>query len=636
MSELKILVIEDNAGDLFLVKEYLKRTNLGPLNISHSESLSDALRKIENEEFNVIFLDLFLSDSDGVETFQRLNPLTLQAPVVVLTGLLDERIALEALKHGIQDYLVKGDYDEKLLGKTIRYAIERKGNQKLLERSEEKYKVLFDGNPLPMWAYDIHSLKILMVNQAAILQYGFTKEEFQAMTIIDIRDFGDGESKELAIENLKRDSILSHSGFWRHRKKNHTTIDVEVVSHNIELREGKARLVVAYDITDRKVTEDNLRLFKSAIINTNDAVLITSAGPVGLPAPKIIFANQACIEMSGYSLDELVGKTPKILQGPKTDVLQLSKIRQALIEFKPVEAELINYRKDGTEYWVNFSIVPVANDRGEFTHFVSVQRDVTERKQSQEAIRRNLERLVEERTQELNQALSKEKELVELKNRFVAIASHEFRTPLSTINFATNFLQQHLDRLSSDEVQNKLKRIEKQVQHMTELLEDVITVGRSGLNKIPIVKSNIDLSALIQKIIEDVEQNTKKTHKIEVNYRATLPIIDTDEKLIRNILINLLTNAIKFSPGRNRIQFILDQIDNNIIIVVKDEGIGILPGDKEKLFEAFHRGSNTNAISGTGLGLSIVKKAVDLLNGTIEVNSEVGKGTLFKVVIPIQ
>jgi signal transduction histidine kinase len=254
---------------------------------------------------------------------------------------------------------------------------------------------------------------------------------------------------------------------------------------------------------------------------------------------------------------------------------------------------------------------------------------------SEEISRKKLEALVQERTRELEEAIKKEKQLVDLKNQFVAIASHEFRTPLSTIRFAAEYLHDYLEKIEEAEIRSKLKKIEKQVTHMTALLEDVIMAGRTDLKKILVVKSRIELRNLIDKIIEDVQNSTRNTHRIELNYAVVSREIDTDEKLFRNIFINLLSNAIKYSPGKDSVLLNIVEENGLLMITVSDQGIGILEEDQVKLFEAFQRGSNAASIAGTGLGLSIVKKAVELLKGSIRLQSRLNEGTIVEVQLPV-
>lgn len=619
-----ILVVEDNPGDLFLVTEFLKRTSLPSFQIHHANSLVSALKQLYEKSFDLILLDLFLPDSEGIDTFEQIYPLSAKAPVIILTGLVDEKITFEALKKGAQDYLVKGDYDKKLLEKTIRYAIERKQNEELVKQSEKEYKLLFESNPVPMWAYDRQTLRIIMANASAMAYYGYTRDEFRNLTIDDI--LPQEGANELLINNG-----LQRSEARRHKRKDDTILYAETVSHDIVLGGIQARLVAAYDVTERTKVEGHLRLLESVITNANDAVLITEPEPSNRAESRIVFVNEAFTRMTGYSMAEVIGKTPRILQGPKTDPGIRERIREAVARRETVEVEIINYKKNGEEYWANFTIVPVTDRLGTLTHFVAIQRDVTARKRLEKTTREKLEKQVKERTRELNEALSKEKELVNLKSKFVAMASHEFRTPLATINFATNFIKDYLDKLQPADILKKLESIERQVRHMTFLLDDVLTLGKNESGKTKVIARRIDIHDFLQRVIEEVLYTMKSNHQVVFNFNSAVREIEIDEKLLRNVFINLLSNAIKFSPDSSEVVLTVDTKEDTLVISVKDNGVGIPSSEFDKIFDAFHRASNAGAIQGTGLGLSIVKKAVELLEGNLEFKSEVGKGSEFTV-----
>lgn len=517
---------------------------------------------------------------------------------------------------------------------------------------------------------------------------------------------------------------------------------------------GKAvRLIGAMqDIDERMAALQEVEMLSLVASKTENLVIITDA------EEKIEWVNAGFVKRMGYSLVEMIGKTPRMLQGPETDLSTLKRIREGIDAAQSVTEEILNYTKDGQKVWLKININPVFDDTKKLIRLIAVETDLTDQKENENKIkavaadladlienanaiifgidkqgkvnewnssatvaigyskhevmgeqltkflfdpkqkeniellcqtvldgnrlslqelsivdrvgkmdtllvsatpRRNptgeivgmlavgqditelieyrtsLEEKVKERTKKLELALIKEKELVELKNQFVAIASHEFRTPLATINFATNFLNEHFEELETPAVRSKLERIEKQVLHMTSLLDDVIMAGRTELNKIATSKSIMSLRPVMNKILEEVLLATKNTHQINFNCEMSSNEIATDEKLLRNILINLLTNAIKFSPDTKGIDFHVFQKDNSIIFEVADKGIGIPDEDQNQLFVAFQRGSNTKAIAGTGLGLTIVKKAVDVLNGTLLVESKINQGTTVKVTLPI-
>jgi PAS domain S-box-containing protein len=250
-----------------------------------------------------------------------------------------------------------------------------------------------------------------------------------------------------------------------------------------------------------------------------------------------------------------------------------------------------------------------------------------------EAYKKSLEIKVEERTLDLMQALKKEKDVVEMKSRFVSIASHEFRTPLSSIQHATGYIQKNKKWASDNALMKKLKDIEKQSKHMMFLLDDVLAYGKSEVGKIQLVFTRIPLKEFLEKIIEDVRHTAKDTHKIKLTINNEKAEIETDEKLLRNVLINLLTNAIKYSPGQKLIKLDVSISKHALQLAVEDTGMGIAPEDRDRIFEAFVRGRSVEDINGTGLGLSIVKKAVELLQGKIELESEVNKGTTVTVTI---
>ena len=236
---------------------------------------------------------------------------------------------------------------------------------------------------------------------------------------------------------------------------------------------------------------------------------------------------------------------------------------------------------------------------------------------------------------QLQEANVKLQEHTDLKSRFVAMASHEFRTPLANIAFSAGFLKRYLDRLSPETMIEKLQSIEKHVGQMAAMLDDVLTIGKSDAKKIEVKSSSVDLHEFVQKIIEEVQTASNSSHQVLLNIHDRVQgTLQTDEKFLRSIFINLLTNAIKYSPGRESVRMNIYQREDRICIDIVDEGMGISKPDLEKIFEPFYRVDVTQRIQGTGLGLSIVKRAVDLLEGSIEVYSEAGEGSTFTVMLP--
>ena len=240
---------------------------------------------------------------------------------------------------------------------------------------------------------------------------------------------------------------------------------------------------------------------------------------------------------------------------------------------------------------------------------------------------------MKERTKALKSALESEKKLVEVKDRFVSMASHEFRSPISYIHRNIGAIKEHIATLSPQDVRDRLSKIQSQAEHLTSLLEDVLTIGKTGASntRIKANLSEIDLKEFLHRIIDEVQSNTHNTHQIKLDFPFPAFLIQSDENLLRNIFVNLLTNAIKFSPGKDLVSLTVRACDQHVQFTVRDHGLGIEEKDLPRIFEPFHRGGNVQKIKGTGLGLPIVKKAVETLGGDLEVESTPGQGTLFTV-----
>jgi PAS domain S-box-containing protein len=266
-----------------------------------------------------------------------------------------------------------------------------------------------------------------------------------------------------------------------------------------------------------------------------------------------------------------------------------------------------------------------------------------ERKRATEALRQlnlDLELRVAKRTEELvgteeklRTALAKEKELNELKSRFVSMISHEFRTPLTTIQSAAELLQYY--RWSDEEQQERFQQIHAAVQHMTQMLEDVLLIGKAEAGKLEFNPKLLDLTALCQQFVADLQLSANHQYQITFTSQGQANHAWIDQTLLRLIVSNLLSNAIKYSPENGNVELSLDYDSDYVILRISDEGIGIPQIEQQRLFEAFYRGTNVGTIQGTGLGLTTVKRCVDLHQGTITLASRVNVGTIFTVTLPL-
>ncbi len=235
---------------------------------------------------------------------------------------------------------------------------------------------------------------------------------------------------------------------------------------------------------------------------------------------------------------------------------------------------------------------------------------------------------------DLRAALEREKELGRLKSRFVAMASHEFRTPLTTIAAASDLMLHYDERMSKADKAKNLEEIQAEVRNMIDLLEDILLIGQGEADRIRFKSVPVDLESFCTELVEKTEALNEFSHPIRFTPARNLGTVMADDKLLRHILVNLLSNAFKYSPPGTPVSFKLSRGKGVIEFRVRDRGVGIPADDLEHVFEAFHRAENAADIQGTGLGLTIAKKAADLHGGAIAVESVKGEGTTFTVTIP--
>jgi PAS domain S-box-containing protein len=407
--------------------------------------------------------------------------------------------------------------------------------------------------------------------------------------------------------------------------------------------------------------ESDQRPFKALFDHATEGIILTDE------KGKIILVNPAGFGLFQYQPNELPGQ-PVDLLIPQRFHHSHEKQRQGFYQHPGNRTmghgrELFARKKDGTEFPVEVSLSYYSQNNALFV--IAFVVDITSRKQNeQELIDRQqqletitgdvrrlnseLEAKVEQRTsilrealqeleqsqEELGKALSKEKELGEIKSRFVSMASHEFRTPLSTILSSANLLSRYTTTEDQDKRDKHIGRTKDAVKHLNELLGDFLSLGKLAEGKVRSEPTPLPLREFLQDLTEEMQSLAKEGQVIHCTYSGD-DIIHSDRHLLKNILINLLSNAIKFSGEATSIHLEVGLLrDGGIAISVRDQGIGISNEDKPQLFSSFFRGANVVNIEGTGLGLTIVRSYLDLLQGKIRLDSGLGSGTLVTIELP--
>jgi PAS domain S-box-containing protein len=412
-------------------------------------------------------------------------------------------------------------------------------------------------------------------------------------------------------------SFFTYTQRMRHKAGHYVWVEVtNTIVRDPQTGEVIEFVGLAHDITERQQAETALRKseerFRQFIESAPLAALITDSDGI------IILVNKEAENLFGYDRDELIGQTIDVLV--PDDLKEAHEQHRYIYTLEPsrrhTEAiEVPALHKNGTIFPADVQLSFI--DLEPSPMVMSFIIDITERKQAEQA---------------LKQALAQEKELGDLKSRFVSMASHEFRTPLAAILATTETLTLYRARMDAAQINARLDKIRQQVTHMQDIMEDVLRLARMQAGRIEFNPAEDDLHALCGEIIEEFESQTAFRGRILFKPSATPVIAVFDRRLLRQVITNVVHNALKYSD--KQVDINLHQDDRQITLTVKDEGIGIPPEDMKRMFEPFHRATNVGTISGTGLGLSITEQAVKLHNGTITVESEVDVGTTLVVVIP--
>lgn len=397
-------------------------------------------------------------------------------------------------------------------------------------------------------------------------------------------------------------------------------------------------------------------LFENA---TEGIILTRGRGP-------IILINPAAERMFGYTSEEIIGQPVEVLIPDRFNA-QHYQLRERYVTHPQnremgAGRDLYGKKKNNSEFPVEVSLSFYTREEELFVIAFIV--DITQRKKIEEENRQqqiklekmakslkemnaDLELKVAERTLILREALQKledaqketyeslmkEQQLNEIKSRFISIASHEFRTPLSTVLSSATLLSKYTSGEDQQKRDRHIEKIKNAVKTLNGILEDFLSLGKLEEGKVQVYPQKFDADNFVLSVVEDLQDVMKPGQEFNTNHDGHQEIC-SDKRILKNILLNLMSNAIKFSKEGDSIDILVEVNQSACSITVRDKGIGIPKEDLVDLFTSFHRAKNASNIQGTGLGLHIVKRYLDLLNGTIHVKSELGQGSSFKIVIP--
>jgi PAS domain S-box-containing protein len=431
---------------------------------------------------------------------------------------------------------------------------------------------------------------------------------------------------------MQRASLQHEDHFrFRHRRADGSVRDVESFSGPIQIGEREVIYSIVHDVTERVRAENEIHKLSMAIEQSPESIVITNLDA------EIEYVNDAFLNATGYSRADVIGQNPRILHSGKTPPERYVELWQALVAGRSWKGELLNKRKDGTEY-VEFAIItPVLDASGKISHYVAVKEDITERKRIARELdehRQHLEELVAIRTTELSLAKQQAESANQAKSAFLANMSHEIRTPMNAILGLTFLLGRNPARTAGD--LKHLGKIDTSAKHLLAIINDILDLSKIESGRLDLEKRDFSLDVLLDQVRSIIaERAEEKGLALEFSCPDCPLWIKGDETRVRQALLNFASNAVKFTPAGSvslRVD-VLDCADQQLTLrfAVRDTGIGLSAEARNKLFEPFVQAdsSTTRQFGGTGLGLAITKRLAALMGGEVGVESEPGKGSTF-------
>ena len=524
---------------------------------------------------------------------------------------------------------------------------ERRAAERALRESEAQTRLLLESTAGAIYGVDRQG-RFTWVNPACVKMLGYERDtellgrESHPLMHHSHADGSNYPACECRVYHASRSDQGVHVDdevFWR---RDGTAIAVEYWAYPIHQHGKVVGTVVAWlDISERRATEAQLRKLSLAVEQSIESIVITDADG------NIEYVNNAFVKTTGYSLEEVIGRNPRILQSGKTPKKTFQAMWAAISHGRPWKGTLYNRRRDGTEYVELAVLSPIRGADGRITHYVAAKEDITEKQRVAEELnqyRNHLEELVQERTTELADARQRADAANEAKSAFLANMSHEIRTPMNGVVGLLDVLEN--SGLSVRQA-GLVDTIRQSAATLLAIIDDVLDLSKIEAGRMELEKRPVSLAELVESVCGSLAASaSQRDVELYVFVDPAMPSgVLTDALRLRQVLYNLIGNAIKFSSGQADRQArvwvsaeVLEREPLSVRFHVDDNGIGMAPERSQHLFDAFTQAeaSTTRRFGGTGLGLTICKRVVDLLHGEITIDSQLGEGARFSVTVPLE
>ncbi|UBM61920.1 PAS domain S-box protein [Candidatus Sulfidibacterium hydrothermale] len=514
----------------------------------------------------------------------------------------------------LQAFSEKDEELMRFISNQLALFIERKEALKALRVSNKRYKTLMQQASDSILLCDMEG-KIVEVNEKIEKSLGYASQEILSMNAFDLLPPSLAEiQKKKYWDYFSPGKIIKFETIFR--RKDHSEFPVEISAGVVHIGDKDLVLAIARDISERKRTEERIQLLSLGVEQSPASIVITDK------EGNIQYVNKKFTEVSGYSLDEVLGKNLRILKSGKMPDRIYTELWNTITAGEEWRGEMINRKKDQSLFWELVSISPVKNNDGEITHFIAVKEDITSRKEMEA---------------ELRKAKQKAEESNRLKSEFLANMSHEIRTPMNGIIGFASLLED--EDLTAESRKNYVQIIQNSTRQLLHIIDEILEVSRLQTRQVEKSSAEVNINELLMSCFSEFDRVAKEK-SLSIYLKKGLPdevaLVYIDGGKLHKVIHHLVENALKFTQegyielgyrlkGKDRLEFF-----------VKDTGIGIGSNAREMIFDEFSQEDKrlSRLSGGLGLGLSIVKGYVDLLGGTIRIESEKGKGSVFYVEIP--
>ena len=536
--------------------------------------------------------------------------------------LIDIRISVHPLRQNNRDYLVSIWRD---------ITAEKAVRSELL-----KLSAAVEQSPTSIVITDLDA-RIEYVNEAFVSNTGYSRDEVIGKNPRLLQSGRTPAATYQAMWQTLLGGRVWRGEFINKKRDGQQQIEDAII---VPLRQDGGRIThyvaVKDDITEKKRQEEQLRQLFLAVEQSPESIVITNLDA------QIEYVNQAFQRNTGYSLEEARGLNPRVLQSGRTPHATYDGMWATLTAGKPWRGELLNRRKDGSEYVEMANIAPIRQADGQITHYLAIKEDVTERKRMNEelvAYREHLEKLVDQRTEEFLAARDAAEAASRAKSEFLSNMSHEIRTPMNAIIGLTHLLKR---TISDPRQSDQLGKITAAAHHLLNIINDILDLSKIESGKLQLEMTDFEIDRVVENVCGLIrEKAAAKGIELVVDLRGLPPLLHGDGLRLGQVLLNFASNAVKFTEhGRIILSGRVIASGEQGYMVrfeVNDTGIGLTPAQRERLFHAFEQGdaSTTRRYGGTGLGLAINRHLVELMGGTIGVDSEIGRGSRFWIEVPL-